>query len=344
MNILFNYKEINNNKTRFLEHKNNNVILVDKNLIIESKDNGYNYNKILLNIPNIFIIDKCFTTNNGNHILCCRIRDKNIKNAIYVYNRKWELIINKDINYQWHGSWSIDENNGVIIYSEYMCSEDTLNIIRSSDHGITWCNVFSIPGKHPPWDIFPNDASLNTIRHFHTCQFDKYTKDTWYASSGDYQNQNKIFRSLDNGKTWQDITPIIRILNSNIIKLHAIPCIFRHTSEIYSEKYIYWVTDDLLHEQKSRLVKLDKHKLELTILAPLGAECNRNLIKINNTYAISISENKFLDKYALIYLVNFKEENTKLIDKIECVRKTGFTMSISSKNSVDNIFYKLCRK
>lgn len=341
MSVLFNYKEfrLDNKQFDFLEHNNNNVIFANSSLIIESRDNGYNFNKTLLDIPELSIIDKCFTTNNGNHILCCRIKDKNTKNKIYIYSNEWELITSHDINYQWHGTWSIDENNGVIIYSEYTCDEDLLNINRSCDNGLTWSKVFSIQGKNPSNYTFPNDTPPNIIRHFHTCQFDKYTTDTWYASSGDYQNQNKIFRSKNNGITWEDITPIIKIVNSNILKVNAISCIFRHTSEIYSEKYIYWATDDRLHERKSRLVKLDKQKLELTILGALGAECNRNLIKINDTLAISISENKFLDKYALIYLVNFKEETCKLIDKIECCKKTGFTMSISSKNCIDNKFY-----
>ena len=217
---------LDNKQFDFLEHNNNNVIFANSSLIIESRDNGYNFNKTLLDIPELSIIDKCFTTNNGNHILCCRIKDKNTKNKIYIYSNEWELITSHDINYQWHGTWSIDENNGVIIYSEYTCDEDLLNINRSCDNGLTWSKVFSIQGKNPSNYTFPNDTPPNIIRHFHTCQFDKYTTDTWYASSGDYQNQNKIFRSKNNGITWEDITPIIKIVNSNILKVNAISCIF----------------------------------------------------------------------------------------------------------------------
>lgn len=342
MDVLLNYKEYNpdNKEYDFLEHNKNNLIFVNKNIIVESKDNGISFNKIELNIPNLSIINKCFTSK-LTHILCCRIIDKY---KMYIYSKNWDLITIHDIKHQWHGTWSIDENNGVIIYSEYSCIDDILNINRSCNNGLTWSNVFSIQGKllNSSNYTYPNDAPPNIIRHFHTCQFDKYTTNTWYASSGYYQN--KIFRSLDNGITWEDITPIIKIVNNDIIRVIDLPCIFKHTCEIYSKNYIYWVTNHVLYDRhgdskSSRLVKLDKQTLELTILGSLGDECNRSLIKINDTFAISITENKKLNKYALIYLVNYKKGTCDFIDKIECCKKTGFTYSISSKNCIDNKFY-----
>ena len=139
-------------------------------------------------------------------------------------------------HYPWLGSSSIDEHDSVIMYAEYvgsmgqveMVGIEHLNVIRSTDDGQTWEIAFSV-STH----IGPNQPRIN---HFHTLQVDPYTGD-WYLSSGDWTNFARMWKSSDQGNTWEDITDPFA------------PNLWHRTTHIqFSPDKIFWGTDDHLVE------------------------------------------------------------------------------------------------
>lgn len=86
----------------------------------------------------------------------------------------------------------------VVIFGEYDTEDsmsENLNLWRTTDHGTTWQSVLSQTGND-------NVAGAGEIRHFHCVQADPYQLGDWWASSGDTNQQDKIWRSQDEGLSW----------------------------------------------------------------------------------------------------------------------------------------------
>lgn len=151
----------------------------------------------------------------------------------------------------WHGTRSIDEANGTIIYAEYpensskylsdfaareaellpLC--DDAGVFRSTDGGRSWAKVM--------------EQSWRRIRHFHTAVADPHRPGTWMVSSGDGPQECLMWRSEDDGLTWSELG-----LDAGSVALHpAIPrrdygVIKRHTDMAVLPDALIWGADDLL--------------------------------------------------------------------------------------------------
>jgi hypothetical protein len=124
--------------------------------------------------------------------------------------------------------------NGTWIYAEYIldsysnyATTTTLKVWRSTDLGVTWTEVFSKNGR--------NHATPE-IYHFHLVKRDPFNAGHWYLSSGDHQEECFIWRSTDDGLTWEDVSDLT--FSGEKQKIH------RTTNMYFTENYIYWGLDD----------------------------------------------------------------------------------------------------
>lgn len=202
---------------------------------------------------------------------------------IHKFNSKWDKkSVVKTGQYPWHGSWSIGEYNGTIMYAEYSTAEDTREVAvwRSMDDGETWSIVFkqnSVASSSPE------------IRHFHTLQPDPYNLGHWYLSSGDLPKHCKIWRSIDNGSNWEEITDFSPRGTNN-------QAVHRYTAIQFDEEYLYWGTDDIM-DGEAKFVRAKRGKpLRVEVLGSCGNQV-RNLVKT---------------KYGLVIISQAKRHNATL--------------------------------
>jgi hypothetical protein len=154
----------------------------------------------------------------------------------------------------WHGPRSIDEAGGTIIYAEYpensakyrpefrAREQDFLHLcddsaaFRSTDGGKTWTKVF--------------EKSWREIRHFHTAMADPHQPGVWYLSSGDSPHECRMWRSSDDGLTWEEITARNLMAPLHPTMIGKEQAINRHTDMVILEDRLIWGTDDLLGSPK----------------------------------------------------------------------------------------------
>lgn len=199
----------------------------------------------------------CFTTSTGRHILQSLgwqgtndpVTDPDKHAALLLFDQNWQCLGRTSAgNASWHGSASIGESGGVIMFAEYhnnyerykpdfkdkqleyMKSLRPNAIWRSTDDGISWHKVL--------------EFSPLEIRHFHTVIPDRFLPGTWWASSGDMVHESRVWRTEDNGDNWIEVTnPAPDIYLADMAyrsKCH------RYTDAIIHEDNIIWGSDDYL--------------------------------------------------------------------------------------------------
>ena len=112
----------------------------------------------------------------------------------------------------WHGTRSIDESNGVIIYGEYPLNSGRFapgfNLDAPTDAQRAELRdsrlLRSTDGGKSRQVVLQQD--WRTIRHFHTVASDPYQPGQWWASSGDRPNECYVWQSTDDGLTWRAVS------------------------------------------------------------------------------------------------------------------------------------------
>lgn len=322
--------------TIFLEHVFDNInrrstselICRAGPIIFHSKDLGKSWRAV--STPNKTMFFKCFSTNSGRHLLL-----EESKGDVHLFDQDWKYLGKRTSGkFGWHGSWSVDQSkSGTIMYCEYAAASDVLQVMRSTDDGENWSRSFSETGD-------PDIAEKGNIRHFHTCQCDPFEQGHWYLSSGDRQEQNRVWKSTDDGLSWSRVLPQTTINNGQEIPGHRKHNVLRHTSEYIDKKYIYWVTDDNLGTS-SRLVRMKRSDdQEIELLTEFGKNELRNLIVLeDDTFGI-ISESKLDLEKAEFYCV---DKNGVLKSAFEIPnkeqKKSALSRSSSSKHAIDGKFF-----
>ena len=137
--------------------------------------------------------------------------------------------------------WSVRS----IIFGEYGTTTDgtTYALWRSTNGGTSWEKVLELGGD------FDGATGKGEIRHWHTVQADPYTKH-WWATSGDTNRQCQIYRSTDNGVTWE-------LMFSGSQRERT--CGF-----VFEQDCIYYGMDSTNNTDSNsiKIVKIDKNKLE----------------------------------------------------------------------------------
>lgn len=151
-----------------------------------------------------------------------------------------------------------------VIFGEYQTTTDgtTYSLWKTKNNGKNWYKVLEIQGDK-------NGATgTGDIRHWHTVQFDNYTKH-WWATSGDAGNQCRIYRSTDHGETWE-------IIFSGTQRERT--CGF-----VFEKDCIYYAMDSTRadRETDTKIFKIDKSKLDTD-----RDNCREEVATVDSGYAV----------------------------------------------------------
>ncbi len=235
------------------------VILCGTGGIGVSDDLGATWKSIRTNSFEDFRWSNCFTTSTGRHIVQSQgflgaadpITDPAKHAALLIFDRDWNFIGQaRTRDGYWHGSASVGESDGVIMFAEYYRNleryspdfeqrkADYLKILRSNaiwrsrDDGTTWEKCLEFGPLQ--------------IRHFHTVIPDRFMPGVWWASSGDHTEETRVWCTTDHGDSWVDVTnlePSIQ-LQASYMPLRA-RC-QRYTDAAVERDQIVWGADDYL--------------------------------------------------------------------------------------------------
>ena len=238
------------------------LILLGKGVIGVSRDQGATWDVIKPPGLGGLELDQCFTASSGAHVVQTvgwRGAGEFRKNPddwgrVLVFDREWRLIADNRLgDSPWHGTMSIDESGGVLMFAEYPANLALFRaqerdvalaggagaeflrpsrVHRSRDGGLTWQCVFDLP---------PSE-----IRHFHSLVADQFSLGTWWLSSGDLPHECRVWRTQDDGDTWRDVTdpapsvPLPARFEGQRQASH------RLTSMIVREHDLVWGGDDIM--------------------------------------------------------------------------------------------------
>lgn len=194
-------------------------------------------------------------------------------------------------NFPWHGSFGVGRGFGeTVIFSEYQAGSSSpveLGLWRMGSDDLAPGRVFSAIGGERVGKI------LQEIRHFHTVFPDPYSPGTWYASSGDSGNQNKLWLSTDDGRTFVELELEVEGFAGGQARSRGA---LRFTSaRVLSKNHLVWATDDGLGSQWcwSCVARVDttSKKVSVQVVERLARNWARNLISEGSTNLV-LTESK----------------------------------------------------
>jgi ubiquinone/menaquinone biosynthesis C-methylase UbiE len=260
----------------------------------------------------------------------------------------------------WHGTRSIDEFAGVVIFAEYPDNKvaakrsagpergkgtartryQNSSVFRSTDGGRSWAKVFEKERKE--------------IRHFHTAAADPTEAGVWYISSGDEPVESRVWKSVDHGLTWADVTavdPDVRLHPS----LSGAQAIHRYTDIAILPDRLIWGTDDMLgspgsfRDQSfpdrvgSRVIVSPKTTpLQPRSVGFIGSHV-RSIIDVGPAYLL-LTEAKFLSAVPRPQVCLLSKTEPYVMTELFTVDRfrnsgTGFSYSRSSRAAKDGRFF-----
>lgn len=256
----------------------------------------------------------------------------------------------------WHGSWSIDQLGGTIMFAEYQPNVThrvpgagdypprNSRIFQSKSGGKKWREVFAVP---------PTRA-----RHFHTLVADRYSPKTWWATTGDRSSESIIFRTQDDGETWQDLTNRSPQIDCPAGFELSVQSAQRLTALVVTSNELIWGCDDIFgpisafndnvgmpKRTGARMYSSSK----LGAISPIDrAYCGqpiRSLVDVGAGY-LAISESKISHPVTglspqVTYVSKRKLSLSTRVCNLPVVRSapTGFTYSRTSRAHSGGVFF-----
>src|SRR5436190_1858548 len=223
------------------------VIAVYSDGVAVSEDNGFEWGHVSLPAVKGLNVRNCFTTSRGTHLL--HAIDEPGKDLVLLrFAEDWTLLDRQELAHaSWHARGAIGERNGVIMFAEYPDNvnkyrvgrgeelgpddEPPLNsrVFRSTDEGVSWNIAF--------------EKDWTEIRHFHTVVPDPYEPGVWWLSSGDRQNECRVWRSADDGVGWQEATNPEPPVDLGPYQ-HLAQASHRQTDVYITKDELFWGADD----------------------------------------------------------------------------------------------------
>jgi len=316
---------INHVGAEFLDHRTSdgpNILLARSygdHGIYHSTDMGETWTRIPTpgeNYPRGFVTGEgCVLLWNGHQLHLRTLRGK-------------LLATQPDAPWPWLGSWGIGQAGSTIMYAEYSVFQaKELRVFRSGDGGRMWSVVF-----RQTTDMSDNPQ----IRHFHLVQPDPYYPNHWYLSSGDLPKESRVWRSVDDGRTWVEVTDP-EAVKAGHEGLH------RFTATVFTPDCIYWATDDLVRSTQAKVVRATRGTpLHLEVLGPAGDECMRNAV-VTDHGIIFISEHSVgRSPGARVYVLTPDQRILQvgtLTRHNKMVRPEAVTTSLSSRSASRDQFF-----
>lgn len=347
------------------------IVATARGHILVSDDLGSSWEALrLANLDGVDIWNS-FTTANGFHLIqgeaaaSSRVPrgEGRPDGPIAVLDDEWNVIDTVTPGLAvWHGSRSIDEANGVIVYGEYPSNAGRFapgfdlqdptprqrellhdsRLLRSIDGGRTWEVVLLVDWR--------------TIRHFHTVVADPALNGRWWASSGDRPSECRVWQSLDDGETWKEMQ--IELPREQLHPRHERHAqhVLRYTDMIVRDDDLIWGCDDLLgagspskpdiplgRRAGSRVFRTPKDAPWRPESIAYVGQPIRSIIDVGQGYLLTTEAKGPLGYCPTVALLSKSEpfELTPLmtIDNFARQPLTGFTHSRSSRTAKDGVFF-----
>ncbi len=280
---------------------------------------------------------------------------------IFAYDKEWRFLgSSRPALAHWHGSWSIDQHGDTIMWGTYHVNTDKYkldyqtnpekyantvypnSILRSRDRGLTWERVL--------------DLSTSEIRHIHCVQHDPFAPGTWWAGSGDLPRESQIYRSTNDGDTWEDMTGEAVLTGPPSFRPFK-QAAYRFTALAFSEQGLYWPTDDWLGQLQhydmmlgqaertgSRLFFSSRggSKMDAKEIAYLGYAA-RSMTDVGKGWIVT-TEAKYPEvsiQPQVFYVPKHAPDEAKHIFSIDnyAWRGTGFTYARASRHAENGVFF-----
>jgi len=341
------------------------VIACTRGAVVVSEDLGASWETVPIPALDEVAFRNSFTRESGEHLLQGDAsRDggpagRHGHAPVALLDSAWELVSCTDPGFSaWHGTRSIDEEGGALVYAEYPRNRGRRafmrdpaaappaplrdsRLLRSTDGGRSWETVLCVDWRE--------------IRHFHTVVADPWRPGRWWASSGDAGPDCRVWESLDGGASWAEM-PVE--LPADELHPRANPrSVLRHTDVAVRESDLIWGTDDMLggwllddaavsvgRRPGARLMRSGKERpWKPRTIAYLGNPA-RSLVDVGFGYIVTTEAQGFFGYRPDVCLL-WKSEPFALtplaaVDNFRAERpRTGFTYSRASRSAKDGVFF-----
>lgn len=339
------------------------VIMVGTGRIGVSDDLGANWRCIEPPDCQDIQFHNCFTTHSGRHIVQTRgwNRKKDIAppgenhGKLFLFSPEWQLIgVAKAGDAEWHGSASIAEKNGIVMYADYHNNRTRHEETAAADETLRACGIWRSFNEGMTWEkVF--EQSPFQIRHFHTLMADPFEPDVWWASSGDVAGECRIWKSPDNGSNWIDCTQELPDIDVPENRPDWKRAAHRLTDMAILEDTLIWGADDLMGTAREYLPELPLPQRSGARIyrtaksAPLTIEevgyvgqPVRSMIDVDEGWILTTeAKNRSSQNRASFY---FLDKNLKSVIKLcdadnHVNRPTGLTSSKASRKMRNRVFF-----
>jgi SAM-dependent methyltransferase len=357
--------------TYFAGHHGDEIFLTGKSVIGHSRDAGATFEVIRPKGLERIEFEQCFVTASGNRVVQSvgwrGAREKRPSadewGKVFVFDTDWNVIgESKNGDSPWHGAWSIDEADGVMMYAEYPDNawipgqhrphSDTApggpefnrpaRVMRSWDGGLGWEPVFELPPGQ--------------IRHFHTLLADPFQRGQWWLTSGDLPEHCRVWRSADDGDSWQEVTATGGALDGIPGDPAQRQACQRLTAMQVRQDDLLWVGDDLMApyfsvgEEDMRLRRTGAWVFVSPKTAPLAprpvaylGQVGRSLTDVGPGYIVTTEAKKSTTTLSPQLFFVAKEDPARTVPLLSlpnfAATGTGFSYSRASRMARDGVFF-----
>jgi len=230
------------------------IVALHGRTVFESVDLGASWNEIP--VESEHPLELSFTTSTGHNITATQPMadeaDTETRTVIRRYDAQWRPAgAPFTARSPWHGTASIGEADGVIMFAEYPLNRDKYpafdnsglsratrllsspRVYRSRDDGLTWEVALELP--------------LDRVRHLHTCMPEPGRPGRWWLTSGDRYDEVHVWVTDDHGETWREITShaVSTPLHESCRPVSS----QRMTDHVFHDGWMLWGADDILGKE-----------------------------------------------------------------------------------------------